>query len=177
MAGYQSWGKQAIRAMMGVDSLSKEVGRGALIGVSVLSRVLLAPHRLLWIYLTTWPCKCGGAWLFFWMYWGWVLCEHVQWYGSFRGAYIAWLVTENFLNGVFLGRRFDQKTVAVLGPIQGYQVLNCKCRGYKGNRKPISTQFKSQLLLGSCPCCIPATWSPQTPLPHHHPFSLLLGWC
>jgi len=32
---------------MGVDSLSKDVGRGALIGVSVLSRVLLAPHRLL----------------------------------------------------------------------------------------------------------------------------------
>ena len=80
-----------------------------------------------------------------------------------------------FFNVVFLGRRFDQKTVAVLDPLDGHQVLNCKCRGYKDNRKPISVQFKSLLLLGSCPCCIPATLSPHPPLPHHHPFSLILG--
>ena len=90
------------------------------------------------------------------------------------------MVKENFFNVVFLGRRFDQKTVAVLDPLDGHQVLNCKCRGYKNNRKPISVQFKSLLLLGSCPCCIPATLYPHPPLPHHHPFSLnswlMLKW-
>lgn len=72
-----------------------------------------------------------------------------------------------FFNGVFLGRRFDQKTVAVFGLIQGHQVLNCKWSGYSDNRKPIFTQFKSQFFLRSCPCCFQAF--PVFPIPFPTP--------
>lgn len=54
--------------------------------------------------------------------------------------------------------------------IRGHQVLALERSGYKDNRKQISTQFQSQLLLGSCPYCFQASPVPSLSGP---PFQFL----